>query len=161
MYDELGERERAWALYEHNLSWARALGNKPLEGQTLGAVAGMAIDQGRADDAVSLLSDVLRIDRDVGATFQTAIDLTRFARALAFAGGRDAECAALLSSAEALREEIGAGGMPYLMRNHEEALALIRTRLDEAAIADAWRQGAKLSAEEAVALALGEVGATA
>ena len=154
MYEELGDREGAWALYEHNLSWARAIGNKAMEGQTLGAVAGMALDQGRAHDAVALLKDVLRIDRDLGSPLQTAIDLTRFARALAVAGGQDAEATALLSCAEALREEMGAGGMPYLVKNHGEALAAVRTRLEEAAIADAWTRGEKLNANEAIALAL-------
>jgi predicted ATPase len=156
MHEELGDRERAWTLYEHNLGWARALGNKPLESQTLGAVASMALDQGRAGDAVSLLKDVLRIDRDLGARLQTSLDLTRFARALAFAGGEDTEAAKLLSCAEAAREEMGAGGMPYLVRNHEEALAIIRTRLDDDVFAEAWQAGAKLTVDEAVALALGE-----
>jgi predicted ATPase/class 3 adenylate cyclase len=155
--EELGDRERAWGLIEHNLGWARALGDKNMEAQTLGAYAGMALDQGRAADAVTSLQEVLRIDRDVGAAFQTALDLTRFARALAVAGGSDPDAAALLSCAEALRQEIGAGTWPFMAKIHEEALATIRTRLDEAAIADAWMRGAKLSADEAVALALGEV----
>lgn len=155
--EELGDRERPWGLIEHNLGWARALGDKNMEAQTLGAYAGMALDQGRAADAVTSLQEVLRIDRDVGAAFQTALDLTRFARALAVAGGSDADAAALLSCAEALRQEIGAGTWPFMAKIHEEALATIRTRLDEAAIADGWMRGAKLSADEAVALALGEV----
>jgi tetratricopeptide (TPR) repeat protein len=155
--EELGDRERAWKLIEHNLGWARALGDKNMEAQTLGAYAGMALDQGRATDAVSSLQEVLRIDRDVGAAFQTALDLTRFARALAVAGGSDSDAAALLSCAGALRQEIGAGTWPFMVKIHEEALATIRTRLDEAAIADGWMRGAKLSADEAVALALGEV----
>jgi predicted ATPase/class 3 adenylate cyclase len=156
MHEELGDQERAWALYEHNLSWARALGNRPLESQTLGAVAGMALDQGRSGDAVALLRDVLRIDRDLGSPFQTSIDLTRFARALAFAGGEDVEAAKLLSCAEAAREDMGAGGMPYLVRNHEEALAIIRARVNDDVFAEAWAQGAKLSLDEAMALALEE-----
>jgi hypothetical protein len=51
---------------------------------------------------------------------------------------------------------MGAGGMPYLVRNHEEALAIIRTRLDDDVFAEAWQAGAKLTVDEAVALALGE-----
>jgi tetratricopeptide (TPR) repeat protein len=156
MHWELGEKERAWALYEQNLSWARALGNKPMEGQTLGAVAFMALEQGRADDAVSLLKDVLRIDRDLGARLQTSLDLTRFAHALAFAGGEDVAAATLLSCAEAVREKMGAGGMPYLVRDHEEALAILRTRLDDDVFAEAWQMGTKLTPDEAVELALGE-----
>ena len=154
MHEELGEKERAWALYEHNLSWARALGNKNLEAQALGAMAGMALDQGRAGDAVSLLKDVLRIDRDTGEPFQTSIDLTRFARGAAFAGGRDADAARLLSCAEAVRREMGAGGMPNVVRNHEEALAIIRGRLNDDVFAKAWQEGRKMSLDDAIALAL-------
>jgi tetratricopeptide (TPR) repeat protein len=157
MHEELGEKERAWALYEHNLSWARALGNKPLEARALGAVASMALDQGRAGDAVSLLKDVLRIDRDNGVPFQTSIDLTRYARAVAFAGGKDADAAKLLSCAEAVRQEMGAGGMPYLVRNHDEALAIIRGRLNDDVFAEAWQEGRKLTVDEAVSLALGSI----
>jgi hypothetical protein len=120
----------------------------------------MALDQGRARDAVSLLKDVLRIDGDLGMRFQTALDLTRFARALAFAGGDDVEAAKLLSCAEAVREEIGAGGMPYLVRSHEETLAIIGPRLSDDVFAEAWQEGAKLTIEAAVELALGEQGAT-
>ena len=156
MHEELGDQERAWELYEHNLSWARALGNKPLESQTLGAVAGMAIDQGRAGDAVSLLREVLRIDRDVGFRFQTAIDLTRFARALAFAGESDAEATRLLSCAQAVRDEMGAGGMPYLVRAHDEARAIIRSRMDDDTFGEVWQEGATLTLDDAVALALTE-----
>ncbi len=36
----------------------------------------------------------------------------------------------------------------------EEALATIRTQLDEAAVAEAWEQGRALTVDEAVALAL-------
>jgi tetratricopeptide (TPR) repeat protein len=161
VYEQLGDRERAWELIERNLAWARELGAKNMEAQTLGAFAGMALDQGRFDDAVSSLKEVLRIDRDVGAVFQTALDLTRFARALAVAGGRDAKAAALLSCAEKLREEIGAGTWPFIREMHEGALATIRQRLDEATLAKAWEDGLKLTADEAVAFALGEATARA
>jgi tetratricopeptide (TPR) repeat protein len=158
MYEELGDSERARAVHEDNLGRARALANKGIEGQTLGALAYAALEQGRARDAVSMLKDVLRIDRDRGNSLQTALDLSRFARALALAGGADAEAARLLSSAEALRDEIGAGVPPWLAEVNEEALTAIRTQLDEAAFAEAWEQGQALTADEAVALALDEVG---
>jgi len=154
MYEELGDYERARAVHEDNLGRARALANKQLEAQTLSALASLAIEQGRAPDAVSMMKDVLRIDRDSGVALQTALDLVRFARALAFAGGAGANAARLLSRAEALREEIGAGVPPYLAKVNEEALTAIRTQLDEAAFVEAWEQGRALTADDAVALAL-------
>jgi tetratricopeptide (TPR) repeat protein len=154
MCEELGDFGRAQVLHETNLDRARALGNRQLEGQTLAGLAWLAIEQGRAGDAVSFLKEVLRIDRDLGARFQTSLDLTRFGRALAFAGGGDVEAAKLLSCAEAVREEMGGGGMPYLVRNHEEALEIVRTRMRDDAFAEAWEAGARLTTDEAVEIAL-------
>jgi predicted ATPase len=154
MHEELGDHERARALNEDNLGRARALPNKLIEGQTLGALASLALEQGRTRDAVSMMKDVLRIDRDRGVHLQTALDLSRFARALALAGGAGADAARLLASAETARDEIGAGAPPWLAKLNEEALTTIRTQLDEGAFAGAWEQGRALTVDEAVALAL-------
>jgi non-specific serine/threonine protein kinase len=155
-YEELGDGERARALQDETLSRARAVGNKQIEGQTLTDLAARALKQGRARDAVSIMKDVLRIDRDRGVPLQTAFDLSRFARALAFAGGAGEDAARLLSSAEALRVEIGAGVPPFFARVNEEALTAIRAQLDDGAFAEAWEEGQALRADEAIALALGE-----
>ena len=48
--------------------------------------------------------------------------------------------------------------MAWLKRGNDEALNLIRAQLDEAALAGAWEHGRTLTADEAVALALGELG---
>jgi predicted ATPase len=154
--EELGDHERARALHEHNLSRARALANTQLEGQTLGGLASLALDQGRAQDAITLLKDVLRIDRDRGSRLQTSMDLTRLARALARAGGADVDAAKLLSCAEALREGIGTVGPTYLQSLHAEALAEIRTHLDDIALARAQKEGRALTVDEAIALALAD-----
>ncbi len=79
-------------------------------------------------------------------------DLSRFASALA-ATGRVERAARLLSSAEALREEIGSD-VRWIGKMNERTLTAIRAQLDEAASAEAWEQGRKLTADEAVALAL-------
>ena len=78
----------------------------------------------------------------------------RFSRVLAFAGRAEA-AARVLAGGETLYEDVGAsqiGG--WLRRSNDEALTLIRAQLDEAAFAEAWEQGRKLTADEAVALAL-------
>jgi hypothetical protein len=51
--------------------------------------------------------------------------------------------------------------MAWLERITERALAAVHTHLDEAALAEAWERGRALSADEAVALALAEVGSDA
>ncbi len=153
-YEELGDHERARAVHEDNLGRARALANTQLEAQTLGALAYLATEQGRARDAISMMQDVLRIDRDRGAPLQTAYDLSRFARVLAFAGGASADATRLLSCAEAVHDEIGSTPPPFLEKMIEEALAVIHTQLDDSAFTEAWEQGKALTAEDAIALAL-------
>ena len=154
MYEELGDFEFARKVHEDNLRQARALTNKQFEGQSLGALASLAIEDGTTEEALSMLREVLRIDRDRGAPIQTALDLVRFARALAFVDDRQAEAARFLSCAQAIREETGAGTLPYLSKIIEDTLARIHMQLDVAAFAAAWEQGRTLTADEAVALAL-------
>jgi tetratricopeptide (TPR) repeat protein len=157
MCQELGEYDQARTLLGQNLDRARALGNRSMEGQSLGALASLASLEGRPRDAVSLLKDVLRIDSDLGMRYQSAIDLSRFARALAYDGGADVDAARLLACAEAMLEEIGTTGPPYLRTIHEEALGAISTRLDQAALAEALAAGRTLTADEAVELALAAI----
>jgi hypothetical protein len=53
---------------------------------------------------------------------------------------------------------MGATPIGWLRRGNDEALTLIRAELDEAAFAEAHEQGASLTADDAVALALDELG---
>jgi len=153
-YEELGDLERARAVHEETLVRARARANRQMEGQSLSALAYVALEQGRAGDAVSMYKDVLRIDRDRGVLLQLAFDLTRFARALALTGAC-ADAARILSSAGALRDEIGAATPPpFLSTFIDDALAAIHAGLDDATYTEAWEQGHAMTAEEAVALAL-------
>jgi predicted ATPase len=149
----LGDRERGRALHEDNLLRARALRNEHIEASTLGALAMIAVDEGRVDDAVSMLRESHRIDRDLGDPHGIARVLCRVARVLA-AVGRARTAARLLSASEALHEEIGATLRPWLAQMNEETLTTVRAHLDEAAFAEAWEQGRALTADDAVALAL-------
>ncbi len=45
-----------------------------------------------------------------------------------------------------------------MVKFNDEATGLIREQLDEAAFTEAWEEGRKLTVDQAVALALGEVG---
>jgi hypothetical protein len=148
----LGDRERGQALHEDNLRRARALGNEHIETSTFGALAMIAVDQGRVDDALSMLKESHRIHRDLGDPIGIVRDLSRVARVLA-AVGRAETAARLLSGSMALYEELGASLRPWLAEMNEETLATIRAQLDEAAFSGAWEQGRALTADEAVALA--------
>jgi non-specific serine/threonine protein kinase len=149
---QLDEWEHARALNEENLRRARELRNEQIEASTLGELATCAVAEGRLDDAVSMARESLRIYSDLGDPHGVAIELRRCAGVLALKD-EGVTAARLLSSAETLHQEIG-GTMPWVARMREEALATIRTQLDEAALAEALKRGRTLTAEEAVALAL-------
>ena len=154
MYFELGDHQRARALHEENLDRAYAAGNERMQATTLSALAEYALRERRVQDALPLLRDANRIHRDLDDPEETAVDLSRLARAYLLEE-RAETAAQLLSRSEALREEIGAS-ISWNAEFNEETLAMIRTKLDEEVFAGAWEQGRKLTLDEAVALALGE-----
>jgi predicted ATPase len=149
---EFGDLERARALYEDNLREARAAGNRLLESAGLGSLSWLAVKEGRVNDSLPLLREELRLKRDLGDPIETAIGLCHAARTIAELGNVKT-AARLISCYEALSEEIG-GSYPWVARVNEETLPIIRAELDTADFAIAWRQGSRLTADEALALAL-------
>jgi predicted ATPase len=152
-YEELGEPERANRLMEDVLEQARAAEDKHVQVHALEALAIDAAAEGRVEEAAMMLEEAYELNRELGDRFREAIIVCRFARVLAFAGRPEA-AARTLATGETLYEQMGASPMGWLKRGNDEALALIRARLDDAAFLEAWEQGRKLTADEAVALAL-------
>jgi predicted ATPase len=153
IYEELGDVDRSRALHEENLRQARETGNERMEARSLGSLGAIAGEEGRLHDSLPMLKEAYRIDRDLGDRLEIALDLCRFAVTLAVAGSAGT-AARLLSKAETLREEIGASFPEWATRRNAQALSTIRTQLDDAAFAEAWEVGQKLTVDEAVALAL-------
>jgi tetratricopeptide (TPR) repeat protein len=151
-YDELGEADLARKLKEDVLGQARAAGDKNMQIHALEALAHRAAEDQTAE-AAALLREAYELNGEIGDLFVEARIVCRFARVLAFAG-RPEPAARVLASGETLYEEVGASPMGWLRRANDEALTLIRARLDQAAFAEAWEDGRKLEADEAVALAL-------
>ena len=156
-YESLGDRERARAMHEANLLRARAERNEHEVALTLGPLARYAIRDGRVEEAISLLKESLRINRDVGGLWATANDLRTFARVLAVKG-RAAAAARILSGAKVRHQEMGFRMDPLVEKFDEETMSIIRMLLDEAALAEAGEQGRALTLDEAVALALETLG---
>ena len=155
MHEELGDRERFWAITEENLEDARAHGHKRIEARSLGSLAERAAIEGRFEDADALLAQSFRIDLELGNLPFVSVDLVRFAL-VTVRTGKPLDGAQLLSRAAALRDEIGFALESWMTKETEEALAAVRAQVDEEAFAEAWEAGTKLSLDEAIALALGE-----
>jgi hypothetical protein len=99
-----------------------------------------------------MLKESLRILHDLGDRPGIAENLGRFACTLD--GTESAKVAGrLLSSSEALYED-GGGPPPWVAKRNAETLSTIRAQLDDAAFAEAWKDGRALTVDEAVALAL-------
>ncbi len=168
-YEELGDVDHARLLQEDILRRARASGDEFLEAKALSVLAQYALDAGQVDEAViSNLQEAHRFyrgRRSHADRYWHAILVSRFGRALALKG-RTAAAAHLLACFESLVEdmgrEFGTGQVEsWVARMNDETLAVIRAGLDETVVAKAWEEGRKLTADEAVGLALDSLGAAA
>jgi tetratricopeptide (TPR) repeat protein len=147
----LGDRERGLELHQDNLRRARMLGTKQVEASTLDALAMIAVDDGRVDEAAAYLraSDD---GRDVSDRVGVARHLCRVARVLA-ASGSAQTAAALLACAEARLEEMGVAPRPWLAEMNARTQADIVAELDAAALLEAQENGARYDADQALELA--------
>jgi predicted ATPase/DNA-binding SARP family transcriptional activator len=147
----VGDRERARRLHEENLLQARATANARIHASSLGDLASIAIEEGRFAEAMAMLRKSLEIHREIGDILDSAVDLCRYAAALAHQG-RPATAARILASFEASGERIGPRRR-WVADMNEQSLAAIRQQLDETALAEAWEQGEGLSLDDALTLA--------
>ena len=154
-YEELGDTDRAFFLYTENLEHSRIHGHRRIEARSLGVLAEIAAAEGRFDEARELLLDSFRIDQELGNVPFMSFDLVRFA-AVHIREGKADVAARLIGRAVAGFDEIGLSLESWMTRELDEATEAAKAQLDEAAFAEAWEAGAKLSLDEAVALALGE-----
>jgi ATP/maltotriose-dependent transcriptional regulator MalT len=155
-YEELGDLERAQELAEELLQTARATGNVRDLAFALDISSSHARDAGRFDDAVEAAREGLRIRLDEGDVQHTLDSISRVAAIHARAGGL-VTATQLLSSSLNLHEQRGMQVPLYQEERNAGTLELIRDGLDDAALAEAWEQGARLTLDDAVALALNEV----
>jgi predicted ATPase/class 3 adenylate cyclase len=154
--DELGDHEQARMLAEENLARARSIGSRTLEARSLESVGTYAHEDGRYDDALSLKRDALRMHVELGDPTAVLDSLGRIAITHAYAE-RGRLAAELLAASLALHEEAGLAVPLYQRRRNDEMLEVLHEQLDDATFDAAWEQGARLTLDEAVALALNEV----
>jgi non-specific serine/threonine protein kinase len=153
---ELGDVERERELHEENLRKARQLGIRRLEAYALAQLGILARNEGRLPEAASMLKESIRMSGELEDRLELAINFGRIAAVFADEGRAEA-AARLLASSEALTAQLGVDDPWWAARRNEETLAIIRKRLDDAALAAAWEQGRTLSLDEAIALALASV----
>jgi predicted ATPase/class 3 adenylate cyclase len=151
-YEELGDRERARAQHEEVLRGARALNVEEQQAHSLLELAMLSLGERRVADAVSPLRESLVLWHQRGNTLWVATNLIHVAAALSLRG-EPREATAVLSAGEAIRARIG-NRSAWLDERREEALATLRSELDERGFEEAWAQGNTMKIDEAVAYAL-------
>jgi predicted ATPase/class 3 adenylate cyclase len=154
VYEELGDKDRYWLLTEENLEHSREHGHRRIEARSLGSLAERAASAGRFDDARELLVQSFRIDRELGNVLFVGLDLVRFA-VMHTRDGRPDVAARLVAKAVMTFDELGFSLESWMTREVDDATDAVRAELDAASFEAAWDQGARMSLDEAAALALG------
>ncbi|HEX2090530.1 MAG TPA: adenylate/guanylate cyclase domain-containing protein [Actinomycetota bacterium] len=154
---ELGDRDQGIALHEANVRRARELGNERVEAGVLSQLGTMLGEVGRLEEATAIVGEAIRIEHRRGNVMEVAIGLSRLASVMTLRGLADT-AARLLASSQSLTQQLGSRGLPFgSVRRNEETLARLRTQLDASALAQNLEKGKRLTIDDAVALALGEM----
>jgi predicted ATPase/DNA-binding CsgD family transcriptional regulator len=151
-----GDPGGARRCYLEALPILREIDARPEIARCLAGIGRMALDEGDTEVARRHLAESLRLSQATGARAGVAHGLEWMA-ALALRLGRSDLAVRLTAAASTLRE--WAGFPPIPGARIERYLAPARRDLGEPAVARLWAAGAELSADEAVALALGAVSA--
>jgi len=152
-HESAGERATARALHESNLEQARAAGAAETVVGTLGSLAMIAAEEGRAADAVSLARENLMAAIGLGSAHSTAQSLCRAADVCVRFLGRPAAAAQLLGCFEGLREQIGVSEA-WVARMNERTLDAIAGVLEPDTLNEGRELGRKMTIDEGAALAL-------
>jgi DNA-binding CsgD family transcriptional regulator len=147
-----GDPGGARRCYLEALPILREIDARPEIARCLAGIGRMAMDEGDAEVARSHLAESLRLSQATGSRAGVAHGLEWMA-ALAVGLGRSDLAVRLTAAALTLRE--AAGFPPIPGARIERYLAPARRDLGEPTVARLWAAGAGLSADEAVALALG------
>lgn len=148
-----GDSARARTVLEEALSMARPRHDKWLTSVATGNL-GLALAAEEPAQALMLLEESLSLSYEIGHRWLTAHGLENLA-SLLVSSGRTEVAAKLLGACESLRDAFGYARSSSAQMKVNDAGAAARERLGPAAFEAAWRQGRGMTADEAVALALG------
>ena len=147
-----GDPAGAHSRYLEALAILRQIDARPEIARCLAGLGRIAIDLDDVELARQHLTESIRLSRSTGSRIAVARGLEAFA-ALAVRESRPEQAVRLTAAASALRE---AAGLPALSGARVEKYLAPARRLGEPAITRSWAQGLALTADAAVALALGE-----
>jgi hypothetical protein len=147
------EPQRYRVIHEEIARRARGIGDLDNDAFSLASLSWIATAEGRTAEALPMLEEAYRLDRQMGDPSAIDLMLLRFARALAFAD-KSGPTVPLLWAAEAMREEAGRTYPDWVASIKETATVRVRAVLGEDACAEALEQGRRLTPDEAVTIAV-------
>ena len=148
----LGERDEAAAFLDEATSLARAGAMTWVLGRVARIRSELRARQGDPQEAESLAHEALNLGREAGDQLGLVDALELLAR-LAAEQGSNKEAIRLCAAAGSLRSELGYVRFPVEQGPYEGAVASAKEALGSTGFAAAWAEGAKLSADEAMAYA--------
>ena len=148
----LGEPDEAEAFLDEATSLARAGAMTWVLGRAARVRAELRAREGDLHEAESLAHDALTLGREAGDQLGLVDALELLVR-LAEEQDSNKEAIRLWAAAESLRSELGYVRFPVDRGSHEAAVAAAKLALGADQFAAAWAEGARLSAEEAIAYA--------
>lgn len=146
----LDELAAARNLLAEALAVARSAGDKLSQAGALFALGRLARSDGDHAKASSLQHQALQLRDEVGERAGMADSLEALA-GLAAAGGKLTRATRLFGAAQAVRDACGVLRPAWLGTDYEADLAAVRNQLGSDELTEAWSEGQRLSAEEAVA----------
>jgi hypothetical protein len=114
----------------------------------------VAADEGDHETAHALHAESLKGFLELGDRHNIAASLEAFAALAASVQERAARAARLFGAAQSLREALSVPLPPDERHEHEHAVSVARTALDEEAFAHTWAEGRAMTLEQAAVYAL-------
>lgn len=148
-----GNYERADDALQASLTISRARGDGDGSAITLGNLALVALARGNPDSAEDLQRQSLELRKKLVNRSHLARNFDQFGH-IAAARHEPERAVRLFAAADALRTEIGAPLQPNDQVFNDRCIRELKTRLGDAAFRAAWKSGAAMSPNEAIAFAL-------
>lgn len=148
-----GNYQDAHTMWHECVSLYREMGYKEGLGLTLANLGVLARDMGRHEDSRKIYSEALTLLSEVGNLRVMAHSLDRLA-GLASLEGQHEKAACLFGVADTLLQSVNAKLPTYNRQEHERFEAAARQMLGDARFTALWREGSRMSAEEAIKYAL-------
>lgn len=149
-----GDIDRAQAAYEECLRLVRETGEVRRESMILGNLGFIAHRRGDLGLAEAIFKEAFIKALELG--YDKYLIISQFVNlaGIMAASGELKKATLLFGAAEALLEPMGAGMQPGNQREYENALAVIRSQIDDSTLTAWWREGRSLTLEQVVATIL-------